>query len=127
MFVRLMASIAITQLSFNAIANQQVLSVPLVKQMTPEKSTFEYLHEYGRTIEDRLGNLNDLKNKECMWYIALEEDGTVERVNVSNRDKLCQRGFEVIWEIGAFPLPDGNEEMIEGLRNFSIGLDTKSR
>ncbi|TMX62376.1 cell envelope integrity TolA C-terminal domain-containing protein [Vibrio rotiferianus] len=127
MFVRLMASIAITQLSFNAIANQQVLSVPLVKQMTPAKSTFEYLHEYGRTIEDRLGNLNDLKNKECMWYIALEEDGTVERVNVSNRDKLCQRGFEVIWEIGAFPLPDGNEEMIEGLRNFSIGLDTKSR
>ncbi|MDE1236596.1 cell envelope integrity protein TolA [Vibrio aestuarianus] len=61
-------------------------------------------------VQDKLGDISELKGYECRLKVSLSDTGNVEHVSMSNQNALCRKGFNAVWEVGNFPMPDSKED-----------------
>jgi membrane protein involved in colicin uptake len=69
-----------------------------------------YGAKFTKLVQDKLGDISELKGYECRLKVSLSDTGNVEHVSMSNQNALCRKGFNAVWEVGNFPMPDKKED-----------------
>ncbi|CAH8242503.1 cell envelope integrity protein TolA [Vibrio aestuarianus] len=84
---------------FNGLKDNSTISKPV-----------RYGAIFTKLVQDKLGDVSELKGYECRLKVSLSDSGNVEHVSMSNQNALCRKGFNAVWEVGNFPMPDKKED-----------------
>ncbi len=81
----------------------------------------KYAAKFTKLVQDKLGDISELKGYECRLKVSLSDTGNVEHVSMSNQNALCRKGFNAVWDVGNFPMPDSKEEA-KKLKDINLTL-----
>lgn len=81
-----------------------------LKYSSSDSKSANYGAKFTKLVQDKLGDISELKGYECRLKVSLSDTGNVEHVSMSNQNTLCRKGFNAVWEVGNFPMPDKKED-----------------
>ncbi len=81
----------------------------------------KYAARFTKLVQDQLDDISELKGYECRLRVSLSDTGNVEHVSMSSQNALCRKGFNAVWDVGNFPMPDSKEEA-KKLKNINLTL-----
>ncbi|EKO3967530.1 hypothetical protein EI372_22985 [Vibrio fluvialis] len=86
------------------------------------KSAQHYGAKFNKLVQDKLGDISELKGYECRLSVSLSDTGNVEHVSMSNQNALCRKGFNAVWEVGNFPMPDSKATDYSGFEIYLFNV-----
>ncbi len=92
-----------------------------LKDSSSGSKSANYGAKFTKLVQDQLGDISELKGYECRLKISLSDTGNIEHVSMSNQNALCRKGFNTVWDVGNFPMPD-NKEYVKKLQNINLIL-----
>lgn len=92
-----------------------------LKDSSSGAKSARYGAKFTKLVQDRLGDISELKGYECRLKVSLSDTGNVEHVSMSNQNALCRKGFNAVWEVGNFPMPDSKEDA-KKLKDINLTL-----
>lgn len=92
-----------------------------LKYSSSDSKSANYGAKFTKLVQDKLGDISELKGYECRLKVSLSDTGNVEHVSMSNQNALCRKGFNAVWEVGNFPMPDSKEDA-KKLKDINLTL-----